>query len=413
MYNNDVLLAIDEIHDVISESDIHVLDALLNSYDKATTIVENYQGSDLSSFSVFQEGGILDDVKKKQKDDPLIMKILLFIPRIVIATFKALRKKISGMKMDDITKEISPKKLKKCKEKPGLFKRIITSKPMKTISLISGVSLAITTEQRISHLISVSASVKKNINNIKTINDQNHRNKIIEDFKENYHPVVSIQIDDENRLIIETTFNFRDTTKIIARYLESINTIMRKYTIDMRQCKLYADVENVLSECNIELMRNNSIYAYICNDEKHYTFRYDQYRKMLIDTRKELTSFSNDEKNFQSMIEELVNAIPYNRLTSIDARAEVLGKNRQKIEEIIQELTQNLTYNLQQDILVLANIIDGIKCDVDQVVKSILEFDENDPNAMKQEMKKAVSGKYKYDVNEETGKVHRIDSEEK
>ena len=43
------------------------------------------------------------------------MKILLFIPRIVIATFKALRKKISGMKMDDITKEISPKKLKKCK----------------------------------------------------------------------------------------------------------------------------------------------------------------------------------------------------------------------------------------------------------------------------------------------------------
>ena len=65
MYNNDVLLAIDEIHDVISESDIHVLDALLNSYDKATTIFENYQGSDLSSFSVFQEGGILDDVKKK------------------------------------------------------------------------------------------------------------------------------------------------------------------------------------------------------------------------------------------------------------------------------------------------------------------------------------------------------------
>lgn len=413
MHNNDVLLAIDEIHDVISESDIHVLDALLNSYDKATTIVENYQGSDLSSFSVFQEGGILDDVKKKQKDDPLIMKILLFIPRIVIATFKALRKKISGMKMDDITKEISPKKLKKCKEKPGLFKRIITSKPMKTISLISGVSLAIATEQRISNIISVSASVKKNMKDIKTINDQDYRNKIINEFKENYHPVVNIQIDDDNRLCIETTFDLGKANDVVNKYMDNVRAILRKYTIDMRQCKLHADVEKVLSECNIELMQNNSIYEYLCNDEKHYIARYDQYRKSLIDTRNSLKTFSDDEKNFQSMVEELVNAIPYNHLTSIDARAEVLGKNRQKIEEIIQELTQNLVYNIQQDILVFANIINGIKCDVDEVVKSILEFDENDPNAMKQEMKKAVSGKYKYDVNEETGKVHRIDSEEK
>ena len=48
---------------------MNVIEALTESIDKSFVIMENYENDDLSSFSIFQEGKILDTVKKESKKD--------------------------------------------------------------------------------------------------------------------------------------------------------------------------------------------------------------------------------------------------------------------------------------------------------------------------------------------------------
>ena len=60
---------IDEINISTNDSNISVLNALYDAYDKAYTIVENYEGSEIESFSIFQESdtsGIKKEGTKKR-----------------------------------------------------------------------------------------------------------------------------------------------------------------------------------------------------------------------------------------------------------------------------------------------------------------------------------------------------------
>ena len=94
----DILSSIENIDNVIIESEISVMDALINAYDKAIMILENCD-DDCSSFDIFQEGLSLgkdgeDHINSKKEN---ILKKILNMIKILLKKLGALiRKQILG-----------------------------------------------------------------------------------------------------------------------------------------------------------------------------------------------------------------------------------------------------------------------------------------------------------------------------
>ena len=112
----EVLDSIDLIDDIAVEYTVSTMNSMIDSYEKSTLILENYEGDDLSSFTIFQEGEIMDDVKKQGKGQSTLMKILSFIPRLIKAIFHKIKKAISkGETPAAVNKELqkAPKEVKK------------------------------------------------------------------------------------------------------------------------------------------------------------------------------------------------------------------------------------------------------------------------------------------------------------
>lgn len=110
MFNEEILSAIDNIDMTSSESEVCVIESIVNAYDKSFMIMENYENDDLSSFSIFQEGEILDTVKKEsKKDDNKFITILMFIPRLIRAFIRSIKPpkdaKETANKLKDFSKK--------------------------------------------------------------------------------------------------------------------------------------------------------------------------------------------------------------------------------------------------------------------------------------------------------------------
>lgn len=85
-----VLDSIDMVDDVTLEYSFNIVDSMFKAYEKSAIILENYEGDDLSSFTIFQEGEIMEDVKRQGKGQGTLMKILTALPRLIIAVFRKL-----------------------------------------------------------------------------------------------------------------------------------------------------------------------------------------------------------------------------------------------------------------------------------------------------------------------------------
>ena len=80
IYTDNIIDSIDIINATTISSEMNVIEALTESIDKSFVIMENYENDDLSSFSIFQEGKILDTVKKEsKKDSNKLITILKYI----------------------------------------------------------------------------------------------------------------------------------------------------------------------------------------------------------------------------------------------------------------------------------------------------------------------------------------------
>ena len=53
MLTNEILSSIDNIDECVMEAEMNVISAMINEYDKAIMIMENYNGDDYSSFDIF------------------------------------------------------------------------------------------------------------------------------------------------------------------------------------------------------------------------------------------------------------------------------------------------------------------------------------------------------------------------
>ena len=110
----EVLDSIDNIEDAILESSSSMIDSLFKTYEKSAIILENYQGDDLSSFSIFQEGEIMDNFKERGKGMSVLMKILSALPRFVMAVIDKIKKNShKGIEKLEDTLNKMPEKNKK------------------------------------------------------------------------------------------------------------------------------------------------------------------------------------------------------------------------------------------------------------------------------------------------------------
>lgn len=141
----ETINSIIDINCVITESDLGVLNALHDAYTKAYTIMEN----DEISFSIFQEGQIMDQVRKEGKNDSVMMKIILFIPRIIKAMMNQLHKQTKDENIKDVVKKAD----KIPDKKPNIIKRFFQSKPMKAISVAASTAAIIETSRIIKDTI--------------------------------------------------------------------------------------------------------------------------------------------------------------------------------------------------------------------------------------------------------------------
>ena len=104
-----VLDSIDMVDDVTLEYSFNIVDSMFKAYKKSAFILENYEGDDLSSFTIFQEGEIMDDVKRQGKGQGTLMKILTALPRLIIAVFRKLTGQLSkaSKKVSSINQKIN------------------------------------------------------------------------------------------------------------------------------------------------------------------------------------------------------------------------------------------------------------------------------------------------------------------
>lgn len=92
MYQTHILELIDNIDKTTNDSGVAVISSMLDIIDKSMIIEEFYNDDDIYQFSIFQEGEILDNVKKQsEKDSNKFITIIKFIPRLIRAIIASLK----------------------------------------------------------------------------------------------------------------------------------------------------------------------------------------------------------------------------------------------------------------------------------------------------------------------------------
>ena len=126
--NYEILSAIDNIDSTIMESEMNVMNSLINTYEKSLMILEHCNdNSDVSSYDIFQESVIMeadDNGKKKidfKKAGKIILNILLWLPRQIMRFIKFIRNKISK------SKPLSQETINKAKQSVGDDTILITT----------------------------------------------------------------------------------------------------------------------------------------------------------------------------------------------------------------------------------------------------------------------------------------------
>lgn len=230
---------------VTQESTMEVLDSMISAYDKAETILENYDGDDISAFSFFQEGKIMDEVKKQGKGDKNVGKtILLFIPRLITALFNAITSSTKNV-IEDIKDDIPKVTIEKAKKEPNWFMKIIKSKPVKTLSLITttvGVTKAV---DEVKKSINLAKEVKESAMSIAEMVQK--RGELLKK-----SPVIEW---DNSTLMLSTSLKYDEIEGFGSKYFIECLSIIRVAKNDIKKCKNIAEALSVLSNLQKEFLK--------------------------------------------------------------------------------------------------------------------------------------------------------------
>ena len=134
---SQILDAIDDINIITAECEYNTICEMYNSYDKASMILEYYEGDNVDAFNVFddtdnfyQESGVSDKMKKSGAKYNTFMKIITFIPRLIKALFETISEKLKKTKpskeLQQAPKEVKEKLTTAFDKKKDKKKRIAT-----------------------------------------------------------------------------------------------------------------------------------------------------------------------------------------------------------------------------------------------------------------------------------------------
>jgi hypothetical protein len=137
------LLHVDEITEQSEIAELNVTLSIVEECVKMMEINDLHRGDSLDGFVIFQEGQIIDNATG-DKNESIIKKALLLIPRLIAAIFKAIKTKLTGkgtsadvnrrsafVRYGEITRKgLSDKEVedvKKRKQKSPIYKAIVAS----------------------------------------------------------------------------------------------------------------------------------------------------------------------------------------------------------------------------------------------------------------------------------------------
>lgn len=118
-YIEEMISYINNIDDTIMEYELEVTNALVDSYQKALTIMENYNGDSITDFSIFQEGFILeaDENDKsnftfRQTDadgnkESIVKSVLYAIPRLIKLLIDCIKKKMNNHSVEKLENNVT------------------------------------------------------------------------------------------------------------------------------------------------------------------------------------------------------------------------------------------------------------------------------------------------------------------
>ena len=387
---NDVMGSIDDIDHITNESDLNVLTALTDSYEKASVILENYEGDDLSSFSIFQEGTVLDEVRKQGEDDPAIVRILLFIPRLIKTMIASMGKSVKDNPIKDIVT-----KADKSKKDPNILKRIISSKPVKTITLVGGVAGAIEISSTFKHMkdqIVDLANSKKSIDEITSI-----REEMFKSFK----PTCVLDIDNNGKLTVKANCNLSGFDGVFDAYKKNIDRIIRRRFVDIRNSKDLYEAIKILQQTNLDVLSNTFFFENIIGDPKelHDPILVSEFDAKCTKVIKEIKN--DDGKYLQDLLTELTESIPYDKMKSVTSKMEMSGKMGETNINQINGIINTIVKNVKDDLRQFAKFANAIRVDlravIEELIKQTTDLDpEKDKKDFESNVKSAVLGKETY-----------------
>ena len=112
---SNVLQYINEIDNAQIETTVSVCESMINAYQKAETIIEEYNGDDISAFTVFQEGYIMeaDKMNVVNKKESTFMTIIKKIRDAIAKLFAMIFKRLgcNGFDPDKVGVVSTPQKI--------------------------------------------------------------------------------------------------------------------------------------------------------------------------------------------------------------------------------------------------------------------------------------------------------------
>ena len=236
---NQILDAIDDINIITAECEYNTICEMYNSYDKASMILEYYEGDNVDAFNVFddthsfyQESSVSDKMKKSGAKYNTFMKIITFIPRLVKALFQTIKemfKKIKPSKeLQKAPKEVKEKLTTAFDKKKDKKKRIAT-----VASLILGagvVGVATKVGSRKLRERSFSNGIDKlNDTIVKLVNEIEDRNMSLgdltnyrEDFKDKINKIGGLFV-----VIADDTHTFKERKRAIRDSIVLLNELKK------------------------------------------------------------------------------------------------------------------------------------------------------------------------------------------
>ena len=236
---NQILDAIDDIDIITAECEYNTICEMYNSYDKASLILEYYEGDNIDAFNVFddtdnfyQESGVSDKMKKSGAKYNTFMKIITFIPRLIKALFETISEKLKktkpSKKLQQAPKEVKEKLTTAFDKKKDKKKRIAT-----IASLILGAGVVgVATKVGVHKLRGRSFSNgidKLNDTIVKLVNEIEDRNMSLgdltnyrEDFKDKINKIGGLFV-----VIADDTHTFKERKRAIRDSIVLLNELKK------------------------------------------------------------------------------------------------------------------------------------------------------------------------------------------